>query len=211
MPGEGIGKEPHHDLAVLEHIGDAGGRAYIVLEHEEIALAGAHKIDAGNMGVDPIGRLDAVHLGPVGRVEQHEFRRHEAGLDDLLVVIDVVEEDVDRLHALDAAALHELPFGAAENARHEIEGDQPLGRAAFAIDREGDAEPAEQLLGRRLLGHQRLDGEIVEQLGEVGIGGSHRAVGLAHLIKKSAGRCRRLAHPRFRYLSTTQVRPVRFS
>src|SRR6478672_742516 len=74
-----------------------------------------------------------------------------------------------------------------------------------------DAEPAEQLLGRRLLGHQRLDGEIVEQLGEVGIDRSHRAVGLAHLIKKSAGRCRRLAHPRFRYLSTTQVRPVRFS
>ena len=150
-----------------------------------------------------------MHLGPEGRVEQHEFRRHEAGLDDLLVVIDVVEEDVDRLHALDAAALHELPFGAVENARHEIEGDQPLGRAAFAIDREGDAEPAEQLLGRRLLGDQGLDGEIVEQLGEVGIGGSHRAVGLAHLIKKSAGRCRRLAHPTLPLSSVLrQVRPV---
>ena len=211
MPGEGIRKQPHHDLAVLEHIRDARGRAHIVLEHEEIALAGADEIDAGDMGVDPVGRLDAVHLGPVGRVEQHEFRRHEAGLDDLLVVIDVVEEDVDRLHPLDAAALHEFPFGPGENARDEIEGDQPLGRAAFGIDREGDAEPAEQLLRRRLLCHQGLDGEIVEQLGKVGVGRSHRAVGLAHLIKKSAGGCWRLAHPRFRYLSTSQVNPVRFS
>ena len=126
---------------------------------------------------------------------------------NLLVVIDVVEEDVDRLHSLDAAALHELPFAA----RDEIEGDQPLGRAAFGIDREGDAEPAEQLLSRCLLGHQGLDGEIVEQFGKVGISRSHRAVGLAHLIKKSAGGCWRLAHSRFRYLSTSQVNPVRFS
>ena len=54
LPGKGIGKEPHHDLAVLEHIGDAGGRAHIVLEHEEVALAGADQIDAGDMGVDVV-------------------------------------------------------------------------------------------------------------------------------------------------------------
>jgi hypothetical protein len=32
-----------------------------------------------------------------------------------------------------------------------------------------------------------------------------------HLIKESAGRCWRLAHPRFRCLRTSQVHPVRFS
>ena len=72
-------------------------------------------------------------------------------------------------------------------------------------------EPPEQLLGGDLLGDQGFDGEIVKQPGEVGIGGPHVAVGAAHFIKKSAGRCWRLAHPRFRYLRTSQVHPVRFS
>ena len=146
---EGIGKEPHHDLAVLEHIGDARRRAHIVLEHEEIALAGADQVDAGDMRIDIARRLDAEHLGAKGRVRQHELRRHEARLDDLLVVIDVVEEDVDRLHPLNAAALDKLPFGAGEDTRDQVEGDQPLGRAAIGIDGESDAEAAKQLLRSR--------------------------------------------------------------
>ena len=63
------------------------------------------EIDAGDVGVDVVRRLDADHLGPEGRVEQDELGRHETRLEDLLVVIDVVEEDVDRLDALDAAPL----------------------------------------------------------------------------------------------------------
>ena len=85
-------------------------------------------------------------------------------------MIDVVEEDVDRLDPLDAAPLDKVPFGAVEDARDQVEGDQPLGRAALGIDGEGDAEPAEQLLGRVLLGDERFDREIVEQAGESGIG-----------------------------------------
>ena len=208
LAGKGVRKQPHHDLAVLEHVGDAGGRAHIVLEHEKVALAGADEIDAGDMGIDPVRRLDAVHLGPVGRVEKHEVRRHEAGLDDLLVVVDVVEEDVDRLHPLNAAALDKLPFGAVEDARNEVERDQPLGRAAVGIDGEGDAEAAKQLLRRDLLGDERFDREAVEQPGKVGISEPHPAVGSAHLIEKSAGWCWRLAHPRFNCLRPLQVYPV---
>ena len=192
LPGEGVGKQPHHDLAVLEHVGNARGRAHIVLEHEEIALAGADQVDAGDMRVDVLRRLDAQHLRAEGRIEQHEFRRHQPRLDDLLVVIDVVEEDVDRLHPLDAAPLDQVPFGAVEDARDQIEGDQPLGRAAFGIDGEGDAEPAEQLLSRVLLGDEGVDREIVEQAGERGIGVPDRAVGLAHLIEEFAGKQGRL-------------------
>ena len=208
LAGEGVGEQPHHDLAVLEHVGDAGGRAHIVLEHEKVALAGADQIDAGDMGIDLVRRLDAVHLGPIGRVEQHEVRRHEPCLDDLLVVIDVVEEDVDRLHPLDAAALDKLPFGAVEDTRDQVEGDQPLGRAAVGIDGEGDAEAAEQLLGGDLLGDERFDRETVEQPGKIGIGGPHLAVRASHLIEKSAGWCWRLAHPRLNCLRPLQVYPV---
>ena len=48
--------------------------------------------------------------------------------------------------------LDQVPLGAVEDAGDEVEGDQQLGRAAFGIDGEGDAEAAEQLLRGALLG-----------------------------------------------------------
>ena len=39
MPREQLGEQPHHHLAVLQHVGDAGRRAGVVLEHVEIVSA----------------------------------------------------------------------------------------------------------------------------------------------------------------------------
>jgi multiple antibiotic resistance protein len=55
-------------------------------------------------------------------------------------------------------------LGAVEDARNEVERDQSLGRAALGIDREGDAEPAEQLFRRVLLGDQRIDERLSSRL-----------------------------------------------
>ncbi len=77
-------------------------------------------------------------------------------------MIDVVEEDVDRPDPLEAASLHEVPLGAVEDAGNEVEGNQPLGRAALGIDGKGDTEAPEQLFCRVLLGDERLNREIVE-------------------------------------------------
>ena len=49
MHGEEIGEEPHHHFAVLQHVGDAGGRAGVVLEHIEAVVVGADDVDAGDM------------------------------------------------------------------------------------------------------------------------------------------------------------------
>src|SRR4029079_5703145 len=148
LSGKRIREQPHHDLAVLEHIGDARGRAHIIFEHKEIALAGADQLDAADMRVSLVRWIDAHHLGPERRVELHQLFWNEARLHDLLVVIDVVEEHIDRFDALDAAALHQLPFSPIENAGNEIEGDQALGRAGFTIDREGDTPAAKKWLAR---------------------------------------------------------------
>jgi len=40
-----FGHQPQHDLAVLEHVGNARRGARIVLQHEEFGRAGPHKID----------------------------------------------------------------------------------------------------------------------------------------------------------------------
>src|SRR6185503_326684 len=184
------------------------GRADIILEHEEIALAGADQVYTGNMGVDVVRRLDAEHLGPERGVEQNELRRHEARLNDLLVVIDVVEEDVDRLDSLDAAPLHEIPLGAVEDAGDQVKRDQPLGRAAFGVDCKGDAEPAEQLLSCVLLRDEGIDRQIVEKAGKLGVGVPDRPVGRPHLVEESVKR-RKTLQPSPRPLSSQHSAPSR--
>jgi hypothetical protein len=64
MAGKQLRKQPQHDLAVLQHVGDAGGRAGIVLEHVEGLGVDAHDVDAGDMDVDVVRDFLAVHLGP---------------------------------------------------------------------------------------------------------------------------------------------------
>ena len=69
------------------------------------------------------------------------------GLEDLLLVIDVVQEQVQRVHALAQPAFEQLPFGRRDDARHDVERDQPLGAAVLAVDGEGDADAVEGALG----------------------------------------------------------------
>ena len=111
-------------------------------------------------------------------------------------MIDVVEKGVDRLHPLDGAPLDEIPLGAVDNAGDQIEGNQPLGRTPFAIDRKGDAEPPENLLGGLLLGDEGLHGETVEQPGKGRKSGPDLAGLIAHLVEEFAGKQGGLLCPR---------------
>src|SRR5262245_10874118 len=72
--------------------------------------------------------------------------------------------------------------------RDQVERDQALGRAPFGIDGEGDAELAEQLLGRVLLGDEGLGREIIQETGQLGVGAPHLAIGRAHFIEEFEGR-----------------------
>ncbi len=48
-----------HHAPVLDHVGDAGRHAQVVLEHDERAVGPAHQVDAGDVHVDAERRLDA--------------------------------------------------------------------------------------------------------------------------------------------------------
>jgi hypothetical protein len=65
VPGKQLREQPHHHLAVFEHVGDAGGHAQVVLEHAEAAVVVAHDVDAADVRVDAVGHVDALHLGTV--------------------------------------------------------------------------------------------------------------------------------------------------
>jgi len=50
--------------------------------------------------VDPAGRIEAHHLGQEGRVVSNQAGRHAPRAQDFLAMVDIVQEGVDRLHAL---------------------------------------------------------------------------------------------------------------
>ena len=106
-----------HQVAVLEHVGDAGRHAQIVLEHVDLAVAVAHQIGAGDVAPDPPRRIDARALRAVERGRADDLFRDDLVLQDLLIVIDVVDELVERVDALLEAALDPLPLLGALTMR----------------------------------------------------------------------------------------------
>ena len=146
-PREQLGEHRHHRLAVLEHVADARRRAGVVLEHEELVGPGAHQVDADDMGVDPARRGEADHLRQPGAVVAEQPLGQAARADDLLPVVEIVHEGVERAHPLLDPARQPPPFAAGDDPRDHVERDQPLLGVVVAIDVEGDAGAAEEALG----------------------------------------------------------------
>ena len=150
-----IGKQPHHHLAVFQHVRHAGGHAQIVFEHVVHAVAlrigGTHDVDARNVCVDVVGHIDLHHFGAQLRIVHDQVTRNQARAEDVLVVVHVVNEAIECRHALCQPLLHAHPFVRRNDARNQIEGNQALGaRAVFvlgAVDRKRNAHAAENHFG----------------------------------------------------------------
>ncbi len=192
MVGTERREQPQHRLPVFQHVGDAGGRAAIILQHVEIVGAGAHQVDAGDVGEDAGRRPEALHRAAIGLVVGDQRGRHAPGAHDLLPGIDIADEGVQRLHALRQAARQAVPFAFRQDARDDVEGDQPFRIAALAIDGEGDADAAEQRLRLRALGRQRGQTVAFDPGGDALIGRPDAARGV-HLVEGTEG-VARLGH-----------------
>jgi hypothetical protein len=81
-------------------------------------------------------------------------------------VVDVVNEGVQRAHALLQAGLEADPFFQREHPRHDVEGDEPLGAFLLAVDGEGDADPVEQRVGLGALLRQPIRRLVFEPLAD---------------------------------------------
>jgi hypothetical protein len=100
------------------------------------------------MGVDAAPQIDTGHFRTVLFVLQHPFGRDLAGTQDFLVVVDVVQESVQRHDARAQAGCHRLPFGSWNDVRQHVEKDQPFLAGLFPVYGEGDADPMKQDLRR---------------------------------------------------------------
>ncbi len=81
------------------------------------------------------------------RIAPDQVGRHHAGFQALLRAIEVSQEQVQGLHPLAQPGLQPGPLPLGDQARNDVEGDQPLGGLGLAIDGEGNADAAEQDLG----------------------------------------------------------------
>ncbi len=173
---------PAHHVAVGEHVGDAGGDAEVVFQHDEIAGLVAHQIAAADIDIGAVRHGKATHLAAIVLRPVDHRARHDAVLQDARVAIDVAEEQIEHGDALAQASIDAGPFLGGDDARQKIGRDDPLGRLVVAVDGEGDAlmqegEFAGLLAAQELAGRQRGQSPV-----ECGVVRAHRAVGGEHLV-----------------------------
>ncbi|MCY1278586.1 hypothetical protein D9M70_273170 [compost metagenome] len=187
LRGKQLGEQAHHHLAVLEHVADAARGAQVVLQHVVGAVAVAHQVDPGDVRVDVAVQVEALHRQLVALVGQHLLGGDDPGLDDALVVVEVGEEHVQRLDALDAALLDHAPFAGGDGAGNDVEGDQALGALVVAVEGEGDPRPVEQQVGfAAALGQQVVRG-FFQPAGKFPVMRTALAVGGIHLVIEGTG------------------------
>jgi hypothetical protein len=102
-------------------------------------------------------------------------------------MVHVVEEGVQRPHALLDAAFQEAPFRRGDDARHQVEGDEPLQRVLAAVDGERDAETAENALRFLLLALQVELGLPGQPVRHLGVGRANLAGGVEHFVEDTIG------------------------
>ncbi len=140
------------------------------------------------------GDLDALHLGAVLRVAEHLVGGDDAGLQDLLAVVDVVDEAIQRRDALAQPPLDLAPLVGRDDARDQVERDQPLGAAVGAavvlgaVDRERDADAAKDHLGFLAPRPHHLRRLFLQPAVVAAVVLAHRAVRVVHLVEAEGHR-----------------------
>jgi hypothetical protein len=127
-----------HHFAILEDVRDAGWAPQVILENVELAIAVAHEVGAGHVAPDASGRVEADALFSKRPCRADEVARHDAVLQDFLLVINVVDEKVESVDPLLQPTLDTLPLMRLDDARHDVERKDPLRSGAIAVDVERD-------------------------------------------------------------------------
>ncbi len=191
LVGEELREEPHHHLAVLQHVGDPGGRAQVVLEHVVLAVGVLHDVHARDVRVDAAGHFDADHLLAELRVAGDLLVRDLARPQDLLVMVDVAQEPVERGHALAHSLREPVPLRARNHMRNDIERDEALGARGFPINGERDADAVEEEVRRvAVLGDARR-GRFGEPFRERRVVLAHGPIAVEHLVVEGGVRHQR--------------------
>ena len=180
--GEQLREEAHHHLAVFQHVRHAGRHAQVVLQHVELAFAGPHDVDPGDVRVDAARHIDTLHDRPILRVVQHLLGRDDARLEYFLIVVDIPQEHVECLDPLAQSGLQGFPFGGRNHARNDVERDQALLARLLPIHGKGDPHPVKGQVGLGPLALDTLHRRCLEPVCIALVMGSDAACGVIHLV-----------------------------
>ena len=181
----GAPEQPGHTalqrVAAGEHVAHSRRNPQVVLEDRE-PVVGPNEVGAAHGDVGAVRHLHPPHLDPVVLVPVHQLGRDDAVPDDVALVVDVMEEQVQRPQPLFEAAGHLVPRVAAHEAGQAVNRKDALDGLLVAIDREGDPlveeGPGDPLLDLPEVVRRGLaDG--LEEIRAVGPG---HAVPLEHLV-----------------------------
>ena len=151
----------------------------------EVFRIDADDVDAGDMHIDVVRHVLAVHLGAEYRVLEDQVVGDDAGAQDVAAVVDVAQEHVERADPLLQAFFEDGPFLAGHDPGDHVERDQPFLGFGVAIDGKGDADPAEQQLGFLTAIFQGVRWRLLQPAGELLIGRAEVAAGPIHFIERN--------------------------
>src|SRR5438128_2379737 len=107
-------------------------------------------------------------------------------LQNSLRPVDILQEEIERHHALAEAALDVVPLLAGKDSRRQVEGEETLGATAVAIDGEGDALQEEREIGELPALFELAGGHGGQFLINLGVMRPGNAIGGEHLVEKRA-------------------------
>ncbi len=118
---EQLGQRLRHDAAVRDDVRDARGHAHVVFEHAHLAVLVADEVDARHLDAHAVGAADAGGLAVEVLRRRDEARGQDAVAHAVLVAVGVVEEGLERAHALLDAGLDARPLVVRDDPGHGIQ------------------------------------------------------------------------------------------
>ena len=179
-----IGESALQRGAILQHVTGSGGTAQVVLQYQVFSLAITDQVGAADVDIDVLGDIESHEFPAEMFCSQNIVGRDDPILEDLLVMINIVKEVIQRSDALDKTFLDHLPLAVGNDPRHQIEGEDPLGPLIVVVDGEGDPASHEgEIHGRLLAPVFRLVKQL-EAISDFAVVGPHRRLVGEHFVKK---------------------------
>ena len=120
------GEHAGQGLTVLDDVGDPRRHAQVVLEDAHDAVGAADEVDAGEVDAHARRRSDAGRGAHEVAAREDQRVRDDAVAEHLALAVDVAEEGLEGAHALDHAGLDVVPLVLGDQARHEVQREDPL-------------------------------------------------------------------------------------
>ena len=177
-----VGQRARGGDAVLQRKAGARRRLRAVAQHPPFAVRAAAELEGAEMQEMPARRLHADHRPQKFRAGGDQARRQQPVGDQAVFPIDVGDDRLEQLGALDQAGGDRLPFALVDQQRHMRQRPGALGGAGLVVDAVVDAGIAQILVGageaaRQLLGAQRIE-RVDERLPDR----AQCAAGVDHLV-----------------------------